>query len=83
MHGTSVAVPVRSTADAIRTSLAGALNTVLAALPRLIGFAVILVAGWLVSSVLARGVVVLLQAVHFNDLARCSSPTRGSAPRAW
>lgn len=72
MQGTSVAVPVRSTADAIRASLAGALNAVLAALPRLIGFAVILIAGWLVSSVLARGVVVLLQAVHFNDLARRS-----------
>jgi hypothetical protein len=72
MQATSIAVPASSTADTIRGSLAGALNAVLAALPRILGFAIVLVAGWLVSSLLARGVAVVLQAVRFNDLARRS-----------
>ena len=72
MQATPIAVPDRSAAVTLRDSLAGALNAVLAALPRILGFAIVLVAGWLVSSLLARGVVVLLQAVRFNDLARRS-----------
>src|SRR3954467_11497474 len=72
MQGTAVAVPVRDTGDVFRASLAGALNTFLSAIPRIIGFAVVLVVGWIVSSVLARGVQALLHAVKFNDLARRS-----------
>ncbi len=72
MQGTSVAVPVRDTGDAIRASLTGALNTLLSALPRIIGFAIILVVGWLVSSLLAKGVAALLHTIRFNDLARRS-----------
>ncbi|MDQ3136096.1 MAG: small-conductance mechanosensitive ion channel [Gemmatimonadota bacterium] len=69
MQGTSVAVPVRDTGDAIRASLAGALNTFLSAIPRVLGFAIILVVGWLVSSLLAKGVAALLHAIKFNELA--------------
>ncbi|HEU5304045.1 MAG TPA: hypothetical protein VFU40_05320, partial [Gemmatimonadales bacterium] len=72
MQGTTVAVPVQSTADAFRASLAGALNTFLSAIPRIIGFAVVLIVGWVISSLLARGVEALLNAVRFNDLARRS-----------
>jgi hypothetical protein len=72
MQGTAVAVPVRDTGDALRASLAGALNTFLSAIPRIIGFAVVLIIGWIISSLLARGVQALLNAVHFNDLARRS-----------
>ena len=72
MQGTTVAVPVRDTGDALRASLAGALNTFLSAIPRIIGFAVVLIVGWIVSSLLARGVEALLHAVRFNDLARRS-----------
>jgi Conserved TM helix len=72
MQGTAVAVPVRDTGDAFKASLAGALNTFLSAIPRIIGFAVVLIVGWIVSSVLARGVQALLHAVKFNDLARRS-----------
>jgi hypothetical protein len=72
MQGTAVQIPVRNTADAIRASLAGALDTFLAVLPRVIGFAVVVAAGWLLSSLLARGVTALLQAIRFNDLARRS-----------
>ena len=72
MQATTIAEPVRSTGQALRTSLAGALDTVLRILPRLLGFAVVLVVGWVLSSLLARGVAVVLQAVRFDDLARRS-----------
>lgn len=72
MQGTSVAVPAENAAEAFRASLAGALNTFLAAIPRIIGFAVVLIVGWIISSLLARGVEALLHAVRFNDLARRS-----------
>ena len=72
MQGTSVAVPVRDAGEAFRASLAGALNTFLSAIPRVIGFALVLIVGWIVSSLLARGVQALLHAVKFNDLARRS-----------
>jgi hypothetical protein len=72
MQGTAVAVPVRDTGDAFRASLAGALNTFLSAIPRIIGFVVVLIVGWIISSLLARGVEALLHAVKFNDLARRS-----------
>jgi hypothetical protein len=72
MQSTSIAVPVRNTAEAIRVSLANAVNTIVSVIPRLLGFAVILVVGWLVSSLLARGVIAVLRAVRFNDLARRS-----------
>jgi hypothetical protein len=72
MQGTTVAVPVQDAGDAFRASLAGALNTFLSAIPRIIGFAVVLIVGWIISSLLARGVQALLHAVKFNDLARRS-----------
>ena len=72
MQGTNVAVPIQDTGDAIRASLAGALNTFLSAIPRIIGFAFVLIVGWIVASLLGRGVEALLHAVRFNDLARRS-----------
>ena len=72
MQGTTVAVPVRDTGDALRASLTGALDTFLSAIPRIVGFAVVLIVGWIVASLLGRGVEALLHAVRFNDLARRS-----------
>jgi hypothetical protein len=72
MQGTAVAVPVRDTGEAFRASLVGALNTFLSAIPRIIGFLVVLVIGWIIASLLARGVKALLHGVRFNDLARRS-----------
>jgi hypothetical protein len=72
MQGTAVAVPVRDTGDALRASLTGALNTFFSAIPRIIGFAVVLIVGWIIASLLARGVQALLHAVKFNELARRS-----------
>ena len=71
-EATSVAVPVRDMGEALRASLAGALSTFLSAIPRILGFAVILIVGWLISSLLAKGVIALLNAIRFNDLSRRS-----------
>ncbi|MGH7509376.1 MAG: mechanosensitive ion channel family protein [Gemmatimonadales bacterium] len=72
MQGTTVAVPVQDAGDAFRASLAGALNDFLSAIPRILGFALVLIVGWIISSLLARGMEALLHAVRFNDLARRS-----------
>ncbi|MGH7535964.1 MAG: mechanosensitive ion channel family protein, partial [Gemmatimonadales bacterium] len=72
MQGTTVTIPARDLGETLRASLAGAVNTFLSTIPRLLGFAIVLVAGWVVSSLLAKGVVVLLQAMKFNELARRS-----------
>ena len=55
---------------ALMTSLAGAMALLFQAIPKLIGFAVILIIGWLVAALLAKAVVVLLRSVKFNDLAQ-------------
>lgn len=57
---------------AIMTSLTAALSLFLAAIPRIIGFIVILIIGWLISGILAAAVAALLRAVRFNDLAQRS-----------
>ena len=57
---------------ALTTSLATALSLFLGAIPRIIGFLVILIIGWLISGLLASGVAALLRAVRFNDLAQRS-----------
>jgi hypothetical protein len=72
MQGTAVAVPVQDTGDALRAFLTGALNTFFSAIPRILGFAVVLIVGWIIAALLARGVQALLHAVKFNELARRS-----------
>jgi len=57
---------------AIMTSLTTALTMFLAAIPRVIGFLVILIIGWLIAGLLAAAVAALLRAVRFNDLAQRS-----------
>ena len=57
---------------AIMTSLTAALTMFLAAIPRVIGFLVILIIGWLIAGLLAAAVAALLRAVRFNDLAQRS-----------
>lgn len=58
--------------QAIMTSTAAALALFLAAIPKIIGFLVILLIGWLVASALSKVVAGLLRAVRFNDLAQRS-----------
>jgi hypothetical protein len=54
------------------TSLVAALALFLGAIPKVIGFLVILIIGWLVAAALAGAVAALLRAVKFNDLAQRS-----------
>jgi Mechanosensitive ion channel, conserved TM helix len=57
---------------ALVTSFTTALSLFLAAIPRIIGFLVILIIGWFIAGLLAAGVAALLRAVRFNDLAQSS-----------
>lgn len=54
--------------DAVITSLANALNLVLTFIPKLIGFLVILLVGWIVASLVSKGVTLLLRKVGFDRL---------------
>jgi hypothetical protein len=58
--------------DAMIASLAGAASMFFAAVPRLIGFAIILIVGWLIASLIEKAVVAILRAVGFNVLAERS-----------
>jgi hypothetical protein len=55
---------------AVMSSVAAALALLLAGIPKIIGFLLILLIGWLIASALATAVAALLRAVKFNDLAR-------------
>ena len=58
--------------EATLASLGSALTLLLAAIPRIIGFALILLIGWFVASLIQRAVSGVARAVHFNNLARRS-----------
>lgn len=55
---------------AFMTSMTGALGALLGAVPRIIGFLVIILAGWFIASLIAKGVAILLRSVKFNELAQ-------------
>lgn len=61
--------PITDWGVAIMTSLTAALSMFLAAIPRVVGFLVIIIIGWLIAGALATAVAAILRAVHFNDLA--------------
>lgn len=63
---------VRDTGEAIRVSLANALSMFFAAIPRVIGFLVVLLIGWFIASLLAKAVATLLRGIRFNELAQRS-----------
>jgi len=65
-------VPVTDWGQALMTSVAAALALLLGAVPKVIGFVVILIIGWIIASALAGLVSNLLRAVKFNDLAQRS-----------
>jgi hypothetical protein len=60
---------VTSWSEAIMTSLTAALALFLGAIPKVIGFVVILIIGWIIASAIAKAVSALLHAVNFNGLA--------------
>jgi hypothetical protein len=72
MQASTGAVPARDMGEALRTSLVGILNAITGAVPKLLGFAALLLVGWTLSSLVAKGVVALLRAIRFDELARRS-----------
>jgi flagellar biosynthesis protein FliQ len=64
------AATVTSWTDAVIASFAVALTILLGAIPKIIGFAVIVIIGWFIASALAAVVAKVLRAVRFNELAQ-------------
>jgi hypothetical protein len=62
--------PVTDWGTAVLTSLTAALALLLSAIPKVLGFLIILIIGWFIASALAKAVSSLLRAVKFNDLAQ-------------
>src|SRR4030095_16924611 len=63
------AAPVNDWGEALLTSFSAALAMFLGAIPKIIAFAVILIIGWIVASLIAAAVAKLLRLIRFNDLA--------------
>ena len=66
----NAAAPVTDLGAAVMTSIATALALFLAAIPKVIGFLVILIIGWIIAAAIAQVVSAVLRAVRFNDLAQ-------------
>lgn len=57
---------------ALMTSLAGAMMLFFSAIPKIIGFVVIIIVGWMIASLIEKAIAALLRAVRFNELAQRS-----------
>jgi hypothetical protein len=64
--------PITDWGQAIMTSIAAALAMFLGAIPKVIGFAVIVIVGWIIAGLIAAAVAAILRTVKFNDLAQRS-----------
>jgi hypothetical protein len=62
-------VQVTEWSDAMLTSLAAAMALLFSAIPKIIGFALIVIAGWFVASLIERGLAAVLRKIRFNELA--------------
>jgi len=75
---TTAQVPVQtvpaqpSLTDTLIGSFRDAATMILGAIPRILGFIVIVAIGWFISSILARGVGGLLRAIRFDELMQRS-----------
>lgn len=58
--------------EAVTTSTAQAMSLFLEAIPRIIGFLVIVAIGWIIAGLVARGAAALLRSIRFNDMAQRS-----------
>lgn len=63
---------VRDWGEAMMTSATGALALFLGAIPKIIGFVIILLVGWFIAGLIAKGVAVVLRKVNFNEMANRS-----------
>lgn len=57
---------------ALMSSLSAALALLFSAVPKILGFLIIIVVGWLIASLAERAVAAVLRTIHFNDLAQRS-----------
>ena len=57
---------------ALMTSLATAMALFFSAIPKIFGFLVILIVGWLVASLVEKAVAAILRTIRFNELAKRS-----------
>ena len=55
--------------DAMFTSLAAAMALLFSAIPKIIGFLLIVIAGWFIASLIEKGLAALLRTIRFNELA--------------
>ena len=67
-----VTTTVTDSGDAMFASLAGAMALFFAAIPKIIAFALILLIGWFLATLVQKVVAGVLRTVHFNNLARRS-----------
>jgi hypothetical protein len=56
--------------DAMFTSLAAAMALLFSAIPKILGFVLIVVAGWLVASLIEKGLAAMLRTIRFNEMAQ-------------
>jgi hypothetical protein len=63
-------VQVTEWSDAMFTSLAAAMALLFSAIPKILGFLLIIVVGWFLASLIEKGVAVVLRTIRFNDLAQ-------------
>lgn len=63
---------IRDWGDALWASLASAMAMFLASIPKIIGFLVIIIIGWIIASLIEKAVTAVLRTVQFNDLAKRS-----------
>ncbi len=67
--------PITDWTTAVMTSLAAALAMFLGAIPKIIGFLVVIIIGWIIAGIIAAAVARVLRMVRFNDLAERSGVT--------
>lgn len=60
---------VRDWSEAVLTSLAAAMTLFFAAIPKILGFLVVVIIGWIVASLIAKAIGAVLRSVRFNELA--------------
>lgn len=65
----AVTAPVTSWGTALLTSITTAFMMFFSAIPRIIGFIIVVAVGWIVANLIAKGVAALLRAVHFDRVA--------------
>ena len=58
-----------SVGDAIKSSLTGAFGMMFDAIPRVLGFIIIILVGWLIASLVGKAILAILRTVKFNEVA--------------